>query len=174
MITIISGTNRTNSNSILIARYYKRLFESLGTAAQILDLTELPNDFIYSALYDNAGQHEEFNAFQDLIDAADKFLFIVPEYNNSYPGVLKAFIDGLRYPGSFTGKKAALVGLSAGMQGGALAISHFTDVLNYLGMHVLAQKPKLAYVHKYLEQDEVSNPLYQQLIREQVEAFTSF
>jgi chromate reductase, NAD(P)H dehydrogenase (quinone) len=174
MITIISGTNRLNSNSILIARYYQRLFESMGTKAQVLDLTELPNDFIYSALYDNAGLHDDFNMFQELVDATDKYLFVVPEYNNSYPGVLKAFIDGLRYPGSFAGKKAAMVGLSAGMQGGALAISHLTDVLNYLGMHVLAQKPKLAFVHKYLEEGNITNELYKQLIQEQAEAFISF
>ena len=40
-------------------------------------------------------------------------------------------------------KKAALVGISSGVQGAGLALSHLTDIFNYCGMHVLAQKPKL-------------------------------
>ena len=66
-----------------------------------------------------------------------KLVIIVPEYNASFPGVLKAFIDGLTYPGGIQGKKAALVGLSGGGQGGLLAMTHLTDVLMYLGTTVL-------------------------------------
>ena len=82
-------------------------------------------------------------SFQNQIDQCEKFVFITPEYNGSFPGVLKAFIDGMRFPGTFEGKKCALVGISAGTQGGALAMSHLTDIFNYLGMTVLANKPRL-------------------------------
>ena len=74
------------------------------------------------------------------IQSCDKFVFVVPEYNGSFPGVFKAFVDGLKYPASFKDKKCALVGISSGTQGGALALSHLTDIFNYLGMNVLALK----------------------------------
>ena len=141
MITIISGTNRFDSISSLVADYYKQILDKKGEENQILDLSTLPKDFIYSALYENTGKNEAFNAFQAVIDISDKLVFVVPEYNSSFPGVLKAFIDGLRFPSSFSGKKGALVGISSGAQGAGLALSHLTDILHYLGMHIMPLKP---------------------------------
>ena len=89
----------------------------------------------------NAGKKRRFSIYsKKKLMAVKKFVFITPEYNGSFPGVLKAFIDGMRYPGTFEGKKCALVGLSAGNQGAALAMSHLTDIFNYLGMNVLAKQ----------------------------------
>ena len=39
---------------------------------------------------------------------SEKFVFIVPEYNGSFPGVLKTFIDGLAFPDTFEQKKNVL------------------------------------------------------------------
>lgn len=174
MITIISGTNRPHSNARIISTIYARLLEKRQVPYQILDLMDLPADFIFSALYHNAGRNEDYNKLNKLIEQTDKFVFIVPEYNGSFPGVLKAFIDGLSYPGSFTNKKAALVGISTGSQGGALALSHLTDILHYMGMHVLAAKPRLNYIGKSLSHGELTNPLYETLLQEQIEAFINF
>ena len=41
----------------------------------------------------------------------------MPQYNGSFPGVFKAFIDGYAYPNVFKGDKAALVGVSKGFRG---------------------------------------------------------
>lgn len=174
MITIISGTNRPNSNARLLAAIYGRLLNSRHIPFQILDLIDLPPDFVFSALYHNAGKNSEYNTLNKLIEETDKFVFIVPEYNGSFPGVLKAFIDGLSFPGSFKNKKAALVGISTGSQGGALALSHLTDIFHYMGMHVLAAKPRLNYISKNLSEGELTNPLYENLLIEQIEAFIQF
>jgi NAD(P)H-dependent FMN reductase len=175
MILIVSSTNRPNSNARVISEIYAELLRQRGVAVQILDLTDLPQDFILSALYDNSGKHAGFNELNNLITAAEKFVFVVPEYNGSFPGVLKAFIDGLSYPSSFRHKKAALVGISTGTQGGALAVSHLTDIFNYMGMHVLAAKPRLMHIHKHLGSDNtLTNLLYLQLLQEQIDQFLSF
>ena len=142
-LVIISGTNRDEALTPTIARTYLDLAREADIEAQLIDLKELPADYISSALYDNAGKNEEFNQFREKMKAARKFAFIVPEYNGSFPGVLKAFIDGLDFPHTFRDKKAALVGVSAGILGGSHAMSHLTDILNYCGTHVLARKPRL-------------------------------
>src|SRR5687767_5155084 len=129
MITIISGTNRPNSNARLISDIYASLLQHRAIPHQILDLTDVPTDFITTALYGNSGKNPEFNKLIGLIENSEKIIFVVPEYNGSFPGILKTFIDGLSYPNSFRNKKAALVGISTGTQGGALALSHLTDVL---------------------------------------------
>ena len=174
MITLISGTNRPASNSKAIVDLYARMLEQRGASYQILDLAELPDDFTVSALYDNTGKNEEFNKLSGLIPHSDKFVFVVPEYNSSFPGVLKAFIDGLAYPYTFKDKKGALIGLSSGMQGSGLALSHLSDILNYLGMHVMAMRLKLAHIEKNFDGTELTNKLYQELLEQHVDQFLKF
>ena len=53
MITIISGTNRNNSNSLRVAKYYQKRLLVNGVESQILPLTELPINII-SPDYPNA------------------------------------------------------------------------------------------------------------------------
>jgi chromate reductase, NAD(P)H dehydrogenase (quinone) len=174
MITIISGTNRLNSNSIFISEYYQSLLRKKGAECQILDLRSLPEDFIFSALYENAGKDPAFNKLKAAINSSEKFVFIVPEYNGSFPGVLKAFIDGLDYPESFENKKCALVGISSGVLAGALALSHLTDILNYLGMHVLALKPRFPRIENLIENGSINDKFLVELLNLQAEALIKF
>jgi chromate reductase, NAD(P)H dehydrogenase (quinone) len=164
MITIISGTNRKNSTTFKIANLYQQRLKAKNVAATILDLAQLPPDFVFSALYEHNGKHEIFNQFRKQIADSQKLVFIVPEYNASFPGVLKAFIDGLQYPDAMQGKQAALVGLSAGVLGGAWALSHLTDILHYLNVDVISVKVRLATVKAHFVDGEITNPLYNELL----------
>ena len=105
MITIIVGTNRPKSRARRVAVLYAEMLQSHGGTCQLLDLADLPADFTSTALYANAGQNDGFNELFDLTNSAEKLVFVVPEYNGSFPGVLKAFIDGLPYPGGIRGKR---------------------------------------------------------------------
>mgnify|MGYP001038193600 CR=1 FL=1 len=174
MITIISCTNRAQSISRVVSEYYQSLLAEHQTKAQIIDLQGLPKDFIFSALYGNSGKNEAFNIYGDQIAKGEKFVFVVPEYNGSFPGVLKAFIDGLEYPSKLADKKVALVGLSSGMQGSALALSHLTDILSYLGANLLGMRVKLPKVEENLKNGKITNDLYNQLLREQVAKLIAF
>lgn len=173
-ILLVSGTNRPNSVTRKIADIYSQLLANKNIDSEILDLAHLPEDFVFSALYHNSGKNNSFNQLVEKMKLAEKYVFIVPEYNNSFPGVLKAFIDGMPYPNSFVGKKCALVGLSSGMQGSGLALSHLTDVFNYLGMHVLANKPKLAKIEQNFKDGQITNDLYWKLLNEQMEQIIEF
>ena len=176
MITIISGTNRSNALSLKLSRIYQKFLNNLDAPSQIIDLSELPPDFAFSALYEQSGRNKLFNVFRQQMKDSDKFVYIVPEYNGSFPGILKTFIDGLEFPVSFQNKKCALVGLSAGEQGAGLALSHLTDIFNYCGMHVLALKPKLAQIEENMdvEKEEITNPLYKELIETQARQLVAF
>ena len=157
MITIISSTNRNNSVSKQVALQYQELLNEYGTESTIIDLEDLPSNFIETALYENQGSNEDFNPIREHMKEAQKYVFIVPEYNGSFPGILKTFIDALEFPGTFKGKKCALVGISAGIQGGALALSHLTDIFNYLGMHVLANRLKFNGISGIMENEKIKN-----------------
>lgn len=174
MITLISGTNRKGSKSRAIVNLYTAMLEKRGEAYQILDLADLPSDFIVTAMYKNSGKNEQFNQLTRMIENADKFVFVVPEYNSSFPGVLKAFIDALDYPCPFMNKKGALIGLSSGMQGSGLALSHLTDILNYLGMHIMAMKLKLAHIEKNFDGKQITNKLYNELLEQHIDQLIRF
>ena len=174
MITIVSGTNRPESKSREVADFYQQLLLRHDTESRILDLMDLPADFIVSALYHNSGKNEQFNALRAIMETSEKFVFIVPEYNNSYPGVLKAFIDGLSYPNALAHKKCALVGISDGVQGNALGLSHLTDVFNYLGMHVLAQKVRIPFMKKNFLDGSIQDSFINQLVHDQARLLLQF
>ncbi|MGA0556942.1 NADPH-dependent FMN reductase [Larkinella sp. VNQ87] len=173
-IIIIVGTNRKNSMSRHIADYYHTILHQLGAASQILDLSGLPPDFVTTALYENTGKNPEFNRYKEVVEQAKKMVFIVPEYNNSYPGVLKAFIDGMSYPSGLSNKKVALVGLSANHQGGALALSHLNDIFSYLGTNTLALRVKLAQIRNHWKEGVLQNDLYNMLLQQQAQQLIDF
>jgi chromate reductase, NAD(P)H dehydrogenase (quinone) len=174
MVKIIVGTNRKNSVSRLIAEFYQSILIEKGAESEILELEHLPVDFMTTALYENNGKNDGYNAFHDRVKAGKKFVFIVPEYNGSFPGILKSFIDGMTYPNTFRNKKCALVGISSGVGGGGIALSHLTDILHYLGMHVLALKPKLAKIEQNMSDNLLTNRLYVELLQTQADMLLEF
>jgi NAD(P)H-dependent FMN reductase len=174
MITIISCTNRKLAVSKTVSEFYQKLLHQAGADSSILDLQDLPIDFVGSALYENSGKNQAFNSMTAMVRESEKFIFVVPEYNGSFPGVLKAFIDGMSYPNPFKDKKCALVGLSSGVQGGALALSHLTDILNYLGMHVLALKVRMPRIEKILSDGGITDKLILDLLDMQIRDLIAF
>ncbi|MBN7813936.1 NADPH-dependent FMN reductase [Algoriphagus pacificus] len=174
MIKIVVGTNRKNSVSKVIAELYQAILKEKGAESEILELENLPIDFIETAMYENNGKNEEYNQFHDKLESGKKFVFIVPEYNGSFPGILKTFIDGMTYPNTFRNKKSALVGISSGIGGGGLALSHLTDIFHYLGMHVLALKPRLAKIEQNMSDNLLTNRLYLELLHTQAEMLLEF
>ena len=86
----------------------------------------------------------------------EKIVFIIPEYNGSFPGVLKAFIDSLDHL-SMAGKKACLIGLSSGHAGALRALDHFTAVLHHLKVEVYSDKPKLSGIDKLINENQIND-----------------
>ena len=163
---IIVGTNRNNSNSRRVADYYQYILAQKGIEADILDLRLLPPDILVTALYENTGKNADFDlGFQQVISPATKLVYVIPEYNGSFPGVLKLFTDCLKFPDSLRGKKAALVGISSGTQGAALAISHYGDILSYLGVNVLGQRVRIPGIEGVLAEGLDNHATYKELLK---------
>jgi chromate reductase, NAD(P)H dehydrogenase (quinone) len=173
-VGIIIGTNRKDAFTKKIAEYYSNLIQEKGHQTLIIDLENLPQDFAFSALYQNSGKNVDFASFQEKIDAVDRLVILAPEYNGSYPGVLKTFIDGLRHPDSLSNKKICLVGLSAGVLGNAVGLGHLNDVLSYLNANVLGLRIKLGEVSKHFVDGTFSNTTYATFLDKQCNNFLGF
>ena len=85
MITLLVGTNRPNSRARRIANYYSTILADLGAESQILDLAELPVDFIVSALYENVGTNPAFNSLAQMLDAGN----MMDRSNPKFSGVVR-------------------------------------------------------------------------------------
>lgn len=143
-ITLISGTNRPSSYTLRVATYYKQLLQNDGFETQLLTLEQLPANFLFSETFGNRTE-----AFQLLIDTyvlnSNKFVFVAPEYNGSFPGILKGFLDAVP-PSYWNGKKAALLGVAQGRAGNLRGIEQLTLILNYLKVNVLYNKLPISVV----------------------------
>ncbi|MES2277799.1 MAG: NADPH-dependent FMN reductase [Bacteroidota bacterium] len=151
MVTIIASTNRPNSSTLKLARYYQHKLAEKGLDTNLLSLMDLPANLISTDLYGK--RSPEFQAIQDIVTATDKFLFVIPEYNGSFPGVLKVFIDACDFPGTFYEKKAALVGLSSGKYGNIRGIEHFNGVCGYVHLHVMPLRIHIANIKTEIDAD---------------------
>lgn len=151
MITIIAGTNRPNSNTLKVAKYYQNQLSEKGLQTTLFDLKDLPNNFIADNLYGK--KTEDFDKIQELITNTSKFLFVIPEYNGSYPGVLKTLIDACAFPESFYDKKACLVGISSGKYGNIRGIEHFNGVCAYLHLHVMPLRLHIPNIKQELNEN---------------------
>lgn len=152
MVTIISGTNRPGSNTLKVAKYYQDTLAKGGQQANLLSLTDLPDNFIASDLYGK--RSAEFGMILQMIADTKKFVFIIPEYNGSFPGVLKTFIDACEFPESFYDKKACLVGISSGKYGNIRGIEHFGGVCGYLHLNVLPLRLHIPAIKTELDEND--------------------
>jgi chromate reductase, NAD(P)H dehydrogenase (quinone) len=141
MYTIISGTNRAGSNTLKVAKEYQRLLKEKGIEANLLSLEGLD-------LLNPNGQYHQVE--KDIIIPTKKFLFIVPEYNGSYPGILKLLFDVGHSHSTWWHKKALLTGVSTGRAGNVRGMEHLSGVLNYLKVTVYPELLPISVVDKLM------------------------
>lgn len=172
MISIISSTNRLNSNSLKVANKCQDILFEKEIENKLLSLESLPEDFIFNNSYGNRTP-EYLDLTVKYMSVPKKIVFIIPEYNGSFPGVLKAFIDSLDHL-SMGGKKACLIGLSSGHAGALRALDHFTAVLHHLKIEVYSDKPKLSGIDKLINENQLNDEKTIKKLGDTLDGFINF
>jgi NAD(P)H-dependent FMN reductase len=171
--TVISASDRPGSNTSKIAQHYLHLLEEQGIHAEYFSMEDLPSDFFTEGDY-GASPHSFAQVLNSAIIPSTHLVFAVPEYNGSFPGVLKHFLDIVN-PKIWNGKKAALVGIATGRGGNMRGLDHLTGVFHYLQMEVLSDKPLFSSIHLHLDgEGKLVNQEYRMLASAQVERFRKF
>lgn len=145
-VAVLIGSLRKESYNRRLARALERTAGD-RLAFNVLRLDDLP---LYDQDFDGDYPAVCRKLKQD-IEAADAVLMITPEYNRSFPGVLKNAIDIASRPwgtNSFAGKPAAVIGASIGATGTSMAQAHLDNVMLYLDT-VLMPQPEV-----YLKVDD--------------------
>jgi hypothetical protein len=141
MYTIIASTNRAGSNSFQVGKSYQKVLNALGIDASLHSLEGL----------DLNNRSTSLISFEkDVLIPTQKFIFIVPEYNGSYPGVLKSLIDFSDIKKCWFGKKTLLTGVATGRGGNIRGLEHFTGCLNYMNVFVHPNRLPISLVHELM------------------------
>lgn len=165
MYTIISGTNRIGSHTEKVAKEYQRILSKKNIEAKIFTLLDL----------DVLHRSPEFLKIEsEILIPTQKFIFIIPEYNGSYPGVLKTMIDNSDIKKVWYFKKALLTGVATGRAGNLRGMDHLADTLHYLKMNVHYNKLPISLIDKMLDKKGRLNEETSKVANDQVDEFISF
>lgn len=165
MYTIISGTNRVGSHTEKVAKEYQRILKEKGVPANLFTLKN----------FNPLSRNDKFlKAESQFLIPAKKFIFIIPEYNGSYPGVLKTMIDNSDIRKAWFFKKALLAGVATGRAGNLRGMDHLADTLNYLKMTVHYNKLPISRIDKVLDENGKLNEETVKAVNNQLDEFLKF
>jgi NAD(P)H-dependent FMN reductase len=152
MITLICGTNRPGSMSGKVAAFYRTRLEKKHVEHRFFSLFDMPQDLLNNRMYDYNSHPEMIRIQEEILIPASKFIFVFPEYNGGFPGILKAFIDASDIRACWHNKKACLVGVSSGRAGNLRGMEHFTNLLNHMRINVLHLKIPISSIGSVMDE----------------------
>jgi len=172
-IVIISCTNRPGSNTLKVCNIYQSILKSLNIEAEIFDMRELPENIAFGEIHGKRTK-EYSTLIEKYVTKNNAFIFVIPEYNGSFPGLLKLFIDTV-HPREWAEKSACLVGVSDGRAGNLRGMEHFMGILNYVKVNVYHNKLPISRIVQLLdEKDNFNHPEQLLVCRLQLEGFLKF
>ena len=106
---------------------------------------------------------------------ASGFTVVTPEYNGSVPGVLKYFIDMLKFPESFEHKPVCFTGLAAGMWGALRPVEQLQAIFGYRNAHIFPVRVFMPQIHNLLDHSgKIKDAELLARLRSQAEGFAKF
>lgn len=173
MITLIVGTNRPGSNTRKVARQIEEIYAELKVPLTVLDLAELPPDIFSAGSY--ATKPPAFQPFADNVLAASGLHVLTPEYNGGMPGVLKYFIDMLKFPESFEQRPVCFTGVAAGVWGALRPVEQLQAIFGYRNAYLFPERVFLAQINDLLDAEgRLTDAALLKRLRAQAEGFVRF
>jgi chromate reductase, NAD(P)H dehydrogenase (quinone) len=173
MITLIVGTNRPGSNTRKVARHLEEIYAALKVHLHVLDLALLPPEIFSPASY--AEKPKAFAPFSEAILRSAGLHLVTPEYNGSVPGVLKYFIDMLKFPESFERRPVCFTGLAAGVWGALRPVEQLQAIFGYRNAYLFPERVFLPRINDLLDDaGRLTDPELLQRLKKQAEGFVDF
>ena len=147
-VLVFAGSTRENSFNKKLAKVAEKALRHAGLEVTYADLRDYP-----MPLYD--GDSEQANglpptarAFKALVREHDAIVIASPEYNGSFPALVKNVIDWVSRSeaagepplAALRGKRGAILSTSPGARGGQRGLRHLRELLEMVGV-VLIPEP---------------------------------
>jgi len=126
-LPVIIGTPRQGRLTEPAANFvFGEVSKRSDIETELIDIRKIP------IRMDDAGEALKDSHFSTTVARADGLILVVPEYNHSFPGLLKHVLDtNLK---EYIHKAVGVCGVSAGPFGGARMIQSLLPVLRELGL----------------------------------------
>ncbi len=146
-ILVFAASTREGSFHRKLARLAADALQKLGADFTSLDMRDYPMPIYDGDLEASHGLPERAKAFKEAVRAHDALVIATPEYNGSFSALLKNSIDWASRPEPgekptevFRGKTAVLLSTSPGPGAGKRGLRHVRELLQMIGVNVIAQE----------------------------------
>lgn len=172
-ILIISGTNRPDSNALKVAKIAQAHYQRGQIPVDLYSLAEMPREIFDPSSY-GSKPPSWLPVQQRVLDAAGLHV-ITPEYNGSFPGVLKYFVDMLKFPESFDRKPVAFTGEAAGAWGAIRSVEQLQHIFGYRNAHIYPDRVFIPGIGQKLDpQGKLTDASIDDRLAKQVTGFSEF
>ncbi len=144
--TVVLGTARINNVSQKVA---STIYESLQSKSAAVELARVADCLQYGATvppWGVGGADNTPSIWKEIVEKTDAFIFVLPEYNHSFPGEWKLLMDSLYT--EYAGKTAYVVGVGGGQFAGARVMEHVMPVLVNFQFTVSPNRLHVGHVSK--------------------------
>lgn len=139
-LCIISGSSRAESSSTNVSNYLKQQLIEIDSAieCELFNLAEID-----LPMWDENTKVSDFVEYKEILDSADGFVFVVPEWHGMVPPAVKNLF--FLFSGVFRHKPAYLVTVSSGT-GGRYPIaemrmsSYKNSYINYIPVNTIIDR----------------------------------
>jgi chromate reductase, NAD(P)H dehydrogenase (quinone) len=173
MMTLVVGTNRPGSNTRKVAAHIEEIYAELKVPLRVLDLAQLPPEIFHPTSY--AQKPASFQPFADGVLQSSGLHVVTPEYNGSVPGVLKYFIDMLKFPESFERRPVCFTGLAAGIWGALRPVEQLQAIFGYRNAHIYPERVFMPQINNLLDANgRLKDADLLKRLRNQADGFVTF
>ena len=172
-MTLLVGTNRPDSNTRKVARHVEEIYAALNVPLRVLDLAQLPPEIFSPSSYGE--KPKSFQPFADGVLQATGLHVVTPEYNGGMPGVLKYFIDMLKFPESFERRPVCFTGLAAGVWGALRPVEQLQSIFGYRNAYIYPERVFMPGIGRLLNDNgRLTDAELLGRLQKQAEGFTAF
>ena len=168
-----SATVAKPGGPLRFARMVEKHYQDAQIKTDFLSLTDLPREVFDGTSY--ATKPPGMVAIQQRVLNAAGLHIVTPEYNGSFPGVLKYFIDMLKLPDSFEAKPVAFTGEAAGIWGAIRPIEQLQQIFGYRNAHIYPDRVFIPNVaSKITAEGVLTDAAIDDRLAKQVRGFAAF
>ena len=175
-IIVLAGTNRPGARTRKLAGHVVELLaplaKTVAESVDLLDLGALGQDIYSPSSYKD--KPEWFGRYQRAVLEASGMVVLTPEYNGSFPGVLKYFIDMLQFPESLRLMPVAFIGLAAGSFGALRSVEQLELIFNYRSAHIYGERLFIPGISNVLLENGALSGEYEERLVRQLTGFVRF
>jgi NAD(P)H-dependent FMN reductase len=156
-----------------VAHLVERHYKTVGAPCDVFSLRDLPPEMFDPGAY--AHNPTGVVELQRRVLDARGLHIVTPEYNGSFPGVLKYFIDMLKFPESFEHKPVAFIGEAAGLWGGLRPVEQLAQIFSYPNAHLYPDRVFIPGINQKLDADgNLTDPAINDRLAKQAAGFAAY